>query len=91
MSQTEEQRAEQATDRETAAANEAGAKRWLESRRARLDEITKELYGGEARTADPAYRSWQTEDAPATLVRSDDMKYDTEHRQWVNATPQEQF
>jgi hypothetical protein len=86
---TEEQRT---AERETAAANEAGAKRWLENARARCAEITKELYGSaEVHSADPAYRSWRTEDAPATLVRSDDMKYDAEHRQWVNATPQEQF
>jgi hypothetical protein len=85
MSQTAEQQ-------ETAAATEAAEKRWLAAARARCAEITKELYPEVRHTADPAYRSWQAEDAPTEITRAEpNMTYDTEHKRWVNATPQEQF
>jgi fibrillarin-like rRNA methylase len=84
MSLTEEQTTRQET--------EAGEKRWLAAARARCAEVTKELYGEKAVSCDPQYRSWSPEStaAPTEITRAeDDMKFDTEHKRWVNATPQE--
>jgi len=84
MSQTEEQRAQQET--------EAGEKRWLASARERCAAITKELYGEKHVSCDPQYRSWSPEstETPTEITRAEDnMKFDTEHKRWVNATPQE--